>query len=86
MGKKLDPLPESEGLVNELGKMYGGPKPSKVYIGDQAREETAKTESPRCWCTADGAKPFGGETIRATNTRQERGLLQTSTQGNSSID
>ncbi len=46
MSEKLEPLPESERLVNELGKMYGANR-SKVYIGDQAREETAKTESPK---------------------------------------
>ncbi len=46
MGEKLDPLPESERLVNELGKMYGANR-SKVYVGSQAREETAKSEAPK---------------------------------------
>jgi len=46
MNENLEPLPESERLVNELGKMYG-PNRSKVYVGNQAREETAKVESPK---------------------------------------
>lgn len=46
MSEKLEPLPESERLVKELGEMYG-PTRSKLYIGGQAREETAKTESPK---------------------------------------
>ena len=46
MSEKLEPLPEAERLVNELGKMYGANR-SKVYVGYQAREETAKAESPK---------------------------------------
>lgn len=46
MSEKLDPLPEAERLVNELGKMYG-PKRSKVLIGNDAREEVAKSETPK---------------------------------------
>lgn len=46
MSERLDPLPESERLVNELGKMYGANR-SRVYVGSQAREETAKSESPK---------------------------------------
>jgi CHAT domain-containing protein len=46
MSEKLEPLPESERLVNEMGKMYGASR-SKVYTGDAAREETAKTEAPK---------------------------------------
>lgn len=46
LSEKLDPLPEAERLVKELGKMYG-PNRSKVYFGSQAREETAKQESPK---------------------------------------
>lgn len=46
MSEKLEPLPESERLVNELAKMYG-PNRSKVYIGSAAREETAKAEVPK---------------------------------------
>ncbi len=45
MSEKLEPIPEAERLVNELGKMYG-PKRSKVFTGADAREETAKKESP----------------------------------------
>ncbi len=46
MSEKLEPIPEAERLVNELGKMYG-PKRSKVFTGADAREEVAKTESPK---------------------------------------
>lgn len=45
-GATLEPLPESERLVVELGKMYG-PVRSRIYTGDRANEETAKSESPR---------------------------------------
>ncbi|MGB7070545.1 MAG: CHAT domain-containing tetratricopeptide repeat protein [Pyrinomonadaceae bacterium] len=46
MNEKLEPLPEAERLVKELGKMYG-PTRSKIFTGDAAREETAKMESPK---------------------------------------
>jgi CHAT domain-containing protein len=46
MGERLEPLPEAERLVNELGKMYGAAR-SKVFTGAAAREETAKREAPR---------------------------------------
>ncbi|MBK9155382.1 MAG: CHAT domain-containing protein [Chloracidobacterium sp.] len=45
MSEKLEPLPEAERLVKELGVMYG-PKRSKIFVGPEAREETAKKESP----------------------------------------
>jgi len=46
MSEKLEPIPEAVRLVNELGKMYG-PSRSKVFTGAEAREEVAKTESPK---------------------------------------
>ena len=46
MSEKLDPLPEAERLVNELGRMYG-PGRSRVLTGAAAREEVAKTEAPK---------------------------------------
>ncbi|MBP7375939.1 MAG: CHAT domain-containing protein [Pyrinomonadaceae bacterium] len=46
MSEKLEPIPEAERLVNSLAKMYG-PTRSKVYTGADAREEVAKTESPK---------------------------------------
>lgn len=46
MSEKLEPLPEAERLVNELGRMYG-PKRSRVFVGAEAREEIAKAESPK---------------------------------------
>ena len=46
MSEKLEPLPEAERLVNELGKLYG-PTRSKVFTGAEAREEIAKAESPK---------------------------------------
>jgi CHAT domain-containing protein len=46
MGEKLEALPESERLVNELGRMYG-PARSKIYIGGDAREAIAKAEAPK---------------------------------------
>ncbi len=46
MSEKLEPIPAAERLVNSLAKMYG-PKRSKVFVGAEAREEVAKTESPK---------------------------------------
>ncbi|PYT01151.1 MAG: hypothetical protein DMF63_04165 [Acidobacteria bacterium] len=46
MGEKLEPIPDAERLVNELGKMYGARR-SKVYTGANAREATAKLEAPK---------------------------------------
>ena len=46
MSEKLDPLPEAERLVNELGKMYGAHR-SRVLTGPAAREEIAKSESSK---------------------------------------
>jgi len=44
MDEKLDPLPEAERQVNTLKQIYGAAK-SKIYIGAEAREERAKSES-----------------------------------------
>lgn len=41
--ERLGPLPEAEKEVRALGKFYT-PSRSRVYIGDQAREERAKAE------------------------------------------
>ena len=46
MSEKLEPIPEAQRLVKELGKMYG-PTRSKIFTGANAREETAKTEAPK---------------------------------------
>ena len=46
MGEKLGPLKESGRLVNELGKIYGQDR-SKIFVGTQASEETAKGEAPK---------------------------------------
>lgn len=46
MSERLDPLPEAERLVTGLGKLYGANR-SKVFVGAEAREETAKTESSK---------------------------------------
>ncbi len=46
MSGRLEPLPEAERLVNSLKQLYGAPK-SKIYVGAEAREETAKIESPK---------------------------------------
>jgi CHAT domain-containing protein len=44
MDEKLDPLPEAERQVNAIKQIYGAPK-TKVYIGEEAREERAKAEA-----------------------------------------
>ena len=44
--RELDPIPEAEQLVKKLGEMYGSRR-SKIYLGDEAREQTVKTESPK---------------------------------------
>lgn len=46
MSESLEPLPEAERLVTGLGKLYGAGR-SKVFVGAEAREETAKTESSK---------------------------------------
>ena len=46
MSESLDSLPEAERLVMGLGRLYGANK-SRVFIGAEAREETAKTESSK---------------------------------------
>ena len=46
MDEKLEPLPEAERLVNELGRMYG-PSRSKVFTGAAAKEDVAKSEAPK---------------------------------------
>ena len=44
--EKLDPLPEAEREVKLLAQLYGASQ-SKVYVGAEAREETAKSEAGR---------------------------------------
>lgn len=46
MSEKLEPLPEAERLVNQLGRMYGANK-SKVFTGAAAREQVAKQEAAK---------------------------------------
>lgn len=46
MNEKLEPLPEAERLVNELGRIYGANR-SKVYRGAAAREQVAKQEAAK---------------------------------------
>src|SRR5215213_5778889 len=43
---KLDPLPEAEQEVKELGRLYGVSR-SKVYTGADAREDRVKTEASK---------------------------------------
>jgi CHAT domain-containing protein len=44
MNARLEPIPEAERLVIELGRLYGASR-TKIFIGNDAREETAKRES-----------------------------------------
>ena len=44
--EKLDPLPQAEREVKLLAQLYGASQ-SKVYVGAEAREETAKSEAGR---------------------------------------
>lgn len=46
MSESLEPLPEAERLVNSLQKMYGTNR-SRIFTRNEAREETAKTESSK---------------------------------------
>ncbi|MEO7674257.1 MAG: CHAT domain-containing tetratricopeptide repeat protein, partial [Pyrinomonadaceae bacterium] len=84
MSEKLEPLPESERLVNELGRMYGANR-SKIFTGDQAREETAKTESPKYRIVQfathgilNNASPMYSHLVLAQNDKNpnEDGLLE----------
>jgi CHAT domain-containing protein/Tfp pilus assembly protein PilF len=46
MKERLDPLPEAERQVKELGRLYA-PSRSKVYVGAEANEGRAKAEAER---------------------------------------
>jgi CHAT domain-containing protein len=46
MSESLEPLPEAERLVTVLGKVYVTNR-SKIFVGSEAREETAKLETPK---------------------------------------
>jgi CHAT domain-containing protein/tetratricopeptide (TPR) repeat protein len=84
MGERLEPLPEAQRLVNELGKMYG-PNRSKIYVGAQADEETAKNESPKYRIVQfathgilNNASPMYSHLVLAQNEKDpnEDGLLE----------
>jgi CHAT domain-containing protein/Tfp pilus assembly protein PilF len=46
MDETLEPLPEAERQVKELGQLYGSAH-SRVYTGPEAREDVVKTESSK---------------------------------------
>jgi CHAT domain-containing protein len=84
MSEKLEPIPEAERLVNSLAKMYG-PKRSKLFVGADAREEIAKTESPKYRIVQfathgilNNASPMYSHLVLAQNDKNpnEDGLLE----------
>ncbi len=84
MSEKLEPIPEAERLVNSLAKMYGSHR-SRVFTGANAREETAKTESPKYRIVQfathgilNNASPMYSHLVMAHNDKNpnEDGLLE----------
>jgi CHAT domain-containing protein len=84
MSEKLEPIPEAERLVNELGRMYG-PERSKIFTGSNAREETAKAEAPKYRIVQfathgilNNASPMYSHLVLAQNDKNpnEDGLLE----------
>jgi CHAT domain-containing protein len=80
--EKLDPLPEAEEEVKALGRLYGKAR-SKVYIGQQAREDRAKTEAGQATIlhfathgTMNNASPMYSHLVLAQGDTNEDGLLE----------
>jgi CHAT domain-containing protein/Tfp pilus assembly protein PilF len=81
-GEGLDSLPEAEQEVKALGQMYGAAR-SKVYIGQQAREDRVKNEAGGARIlhfathgTMNNASPMYSHLLLAQGDKNEDGLLE----------
>ena len=80
--EKLDPLPEAEQEVKELGRLYGNAH-SKIYIGPEAREDRIKAEGGQArilhFAThgiLNNASPMYSHLVLAQGDKNEDGLLE----------
>ncbi|MCM3900095.1 MAG: CHAT domain-containing protein, partial [Pyrinomonadaceae bacterium] len=80
--EKLDPLPEAELEVKALGQLYS-PARSKIYVGAEAREDRAKTESGQATIlhfathgTLNNASPMYSHLVLAAGNNNQDGLLE----------
>jgi CHAT domain-containing protein len=78
----LDPLPEAEREVNALKPLYG-PSRSKVYIGEEAREDRVKSEAGQARIlhfathgVLNNASPMYSHLALAPGRANEDGLLE----------
>ena len=81
-GGKLDPLPEAEEEVKELGRYYGAAR-SKVYVGAGATESHAKAEAGKARIlhfaahgVLNDAAPMYSYLALAPGDKDEDGLLE----------
>ncbi|HET6851147.1 MAG TPA: CHAT domain-containing tetratricopeptide repeat protein, partial [Pyrinomonadaceae bacterium] len=79
---KLDPLPEAEQEVKELGRLYGVSR-SKVYTGAEAREDRVKSEAGQArilhfatHAMLNNASPMYSHLAFAGGGANEDGLLE----------
>ncbi|HKQ79399.1 MAG TPA: CHAT domain-containing protein [Blastocatellia bacterium] len=79
---KLNPLPEAEQEVKELGRLYGAAR-SKVYVGADAREDRVKTEATQAGVlhfathgVLNDASPMYSYLALAQGDKNEDGLLE----------
>ncbi len=79
---KLDPLPEAEAEVKALGQLYGATR-SKIYVGAEAREDRAKSESAQAGILhfathgiLNDAAPMYSHLALAPGDKNEDGLLE----------
>jgi CHAT domain-containing protein len=79
---KLDPLPEAEQEVRALSRLYGTSR-SKVYVGDQAREDRVKREAAQAsilhfaaHATLNNSSPLYSHLALAQGGEGEDGLLE----------
>jgi CHAT domain-containing protein len=80
--EKLDPLPEAEAEVKELGRLYGAAR-SKIYVGAEAREDRAKNEAGdfrvlhfATHGVLNNAAPMYSHLVLAQGDKNEDGLLE----------
>ncbi len=80
--EKLDPLPEAEAEVKELGRLYA-PSRSRIYTGAEAREDRAKKEAGdfrvlhfATHGVLNDASPMYSHLVLAQEDKNEDGLLE----------
>lgn len=80
--ERLDPLPEAEDEVRELGRLFGSGH-SKVYVGPDASEDRFKTEAGEAGILhfathgiLNDADPMYSHLVLAQGSKNEDGLLE----------